>query len=130
MEGKLPSRLKEVGRQVFPIESLGESRIVDGVRERLVKWLGYPESESSWEPADVVEKRWIVAEVLDHHPASSSGPEEKYLVRWQGFAQPTWEIATPLNYSTYRDLWQPHAIDSPFLHSLLPTSAEYLTVYI
>ena len=40
----------------YEVDKVLDIRVIDGVEEVRVKWLGFEESEATWEPADVIEE--------------------------------------------------------------------------
>lgn len=47
-----PEEIQQVEVEEFRIERILSERIVNGKKEYLVKWLGYPDSVNSWEPEE------------------------------------------------------------------------------
>lgn len=44
--------MAERGTEIFEVESIFDKRSKNGCSEYYVKWLGYPEAENTWEPAE------------------------------------------------------------------------------
>lgn len=61
-EGKLvqkafyPEEIQEVQENVYRIEKILRKRSRNGKKEVLIKWLGYPDSYNTWEPAENIQK--------------------------------------------------------------------------
>uniref|UniRef100_A0A3B4AZQ6 Chromo domain-containing protein n=1 Tax=Periophthalmus magnuspinnatus TaxID=409849 RepID=A0A3B4AZQ6_9GOBI len=54
--------LSSIGDQVFAVESITKKRIRKGNVEYLLKWQGWPQKYSTWEPEDnILDPRLVLA---------------------------------------------------------------------
>ncbi|CAL8289537.1 unnamed protein product [Boreogadus saida] len=54
--------LSSIGEQVFAVESITKKRVRKGNVEYLLKWLGWPQKYSTWEPEDhILDPRLVLA---------------------------------------------------------------------
>ncbi|EAA62192.1 hypothetical protein AN5096.2 [Aspergillus nidulans FGSC A4] len=59
------------------------------------------------------EKEYMVEKILDERPRRyGRGHRLEYLVKWSGYARPTWEAATALEEAQALDEWLDHLSDS------------------
>jgi hypothetical protein len=99
------------------VEVILDHRTTEDGLEFLVKWVGYP--EPSWEPYDHVkdvvaldryvqtnnvpglpdrdEKEFEIEAILNH---KATARQLKFLVKWVGYPQPTWEPYEYVQYNT------------------------------
>jgi len=88
-----PVQLDEETRQPrYEIETILDSKYADGDMQYLIKWKGYDDSETSWEPLDHLDKNDIRAYHKLHGPPDPT-PEGNYIAdrilrhkteRWKG----------------------------------------------
>ena len=93
----------------FPVEKVMKKRVTGGKIEYLLKWLGYPESEASWEPYESIHCESLIKELerelkmkQDSKTAigferclepeeiiggTESGGRVKFLMKWKGVNQ-------------------------------------------
>ena len=64
-----PPPVIEEGEEKHYIEDIKAFRIHRGVGEFLVKWAGFPDSDSSWRPTKEVDATYIVERFLQRNPA-------------------------------------------------------------
>jgi hypothetical protein len=64
-----PPPVVEEGEEKHYIEDIKAFRIRRGVGEFLVKWAGFPDSDSSWRPTKEVDATYIVERFLQRNPA-------------------------------------------------------------
>jgi hypothetical protein len=62
------------GTPQYELERIEDSRLHRGKLQYLVKWMGYPVSESTWEPANII-KNDAPKAVRDFHRRNPSAPQ-------------------------------------------------------
>ena len=64
----LPPPIVDEGEEKWTVEAIQAFRVRQGVPEYLVKWLGFPDSESSWRPVNTVDAYHPVEQFLTRNP--------------------------------------------------------------
>ena len=65
------------GEQAFEVEAIRKKRIRDGVVEYYIKWLGYPEEDSTWEQAKDLDCDLLIQKYESEHPSDPKRPVRK-----------------------------------------------------
>ena len=57
---KVQTKINIVTSDEYEVERILDSRLVDGLRQYLVKWKGYDDSENTWEPKTNLKNCWAL----------------------------------------------------------------------
>ncbi|KAH9270103.1 hypothetical protein BASA83_007778 [Batrachochytrium salamandrivorans] len=74
--GKRASEKKAKVEEVYEVERIVDFRIEDGDEQFRIKWKGYPFSDNTWEPVDVVDAPILVKQFWDDHPLLKPGSKK------------------------------------------------------
>ena len=66
---------------VYQVEKLLKQRMKDGEHQFLVKWLGFPSSQNSWEPADNILDKRLIATFYKNHPRANRLQDSNFHAR-------------------------------------------------
>ena len=66
---------------VYQVEKLLKQRMKDGEHQFLVKWLGFPSSQNSWEPADNILDKRLIATFYKNHPRANRFQDSNFHAR-------------------------------------------------
>lgn len=64
-----PPAIIDEGEKKYEVEDIKDFRIKKGIRQYLIKWLGYPDSESLWTPTTEVDAPDLVRRFLHRNPS-------------------------------------------------------------
>ena len=66
---------------VYTVEKLLKQRLHDGQHQFLVKWLGFPSSQNSWEPATNILNKRLIDNFYRDHPRTRRLQDPDYVPR-------------------------------------------------
>ena len=78
---RLSSDPTPVPDNVYQVEKLLKQRMKDGEHQFLVKWLGFPSSQNSWEPADNILDKRLIATFYKNHPRANRFQDSNFHAR-------------------------------------------------
>ena len=78
---RLSSDPTPVPDNVYQVEKLLKQRMKDGEHQFLVKWLGFPSSQNSWEPADNILDKRLIATFYKNHPRANRLQDSNFHAR-------------------------------------------------
>jgi len=56
---------------IYQVEKLLKQRMKDGEHQFLIKWLGFPHGQNSWEPASNILNKHLIKQFYDQHPRAT-----------------------------------------------------------
>ena len=57
---KVQTKIDIVTSNEYEVEEILDSRLVEGLRQYLIKWKGYDDSENTWEPKTNLKNCWAL----------------------------------------------------------------------
>ena len=66
---------------IYQVEKLLKQRMKNGEHQFLIKWLGFPNGQNSWEPASNILNKCLIKNFYDQHPRATRYGDPDYLPR-------------------------------------------------
>lgn len=89
---------------IYQVEKLLKQRMKNGEHQFLIKWLGFPHSQNSWEPASNILNKSVIKQFYDQHPRATSYEDPGFQPRVTALlAEETISNSSVIAVVTYED---------------------------